>query len=89
MAAPCLVPFVVLYDRQPLSVNWHALTNVLVAAPLGDGADTILTGLVAVLASGRTSEELGLVVVARRGTLPEELTELPHVLIDYRRADGL
>jgi LysM domain len=80
--APCLVPFVVLYDRQPFSVNWHSLTNILVAAPLGDGADTILTGLVAALASGRAPDELGLVIMARPGALPQELGKLPHLLID-------
>src|ERR687885_2598996 len=56
--APCLVPLMALYDRESLSMNWHSLTNVLVAAPLGDGAETIVAALVAALASGRAPDDL-------------------------------
>jgi hypothetical protein len=80
--APCLVPLMALYDRQSLSMNWRSLTSVLVAAPLGDGAETILAAVVAALASGRAPDELGFVIIAAPRTLPDELAELPHVLID-------
>jgi two-component SAPR family response regulator len=53
-----------------------------VAAPLGDGAETILAALVAALASGRALDEQGFVIIAAPRTLPDELAELPHVLID-------
>ena len=33
--APCLVPALVLRDRQHLAINWRTLGNVLVAAPTG------------------------------------------------------
>src|SRR5207244_9339568 len=80
--APCLVPAMVLYDRQRLAINWHTLTNVLVAAPTGQSADIPLTALVAALASVRTPEDFGLVVVARPHTLPDEIGVFPHGVLD-------
>jgi nucleoid-associated protein YgaU len=80
--SPFLVPLIVLYDRQELSVNWHSLTNLLVAAPLGDGAEPIVSGLIAALASARSPEELGLIIIASPHSVPNELPEFPHVLID-------
>jgi hypothetical protein len=80
--APCLVPAMVLYDRQHLAVNWHTLGNVLVAAPTGQGADIPLTALVAALASVRAPEDLGLMVIARPRTLPQEIGVFPHGLLD-------
>ncbi len=80
--APCLVQMLVLYDRQPFAVNWHALSNVLVAMPTGQGVETPLTGLVTSLASVRRPEDLGVVLLARPHTLPGELGRLPHLLMD-------
>jgi hypothetical protein len=81
-AAPCLVPGLVLHDRQQLAINWHSLRNILVATPTGQGADVPLTALVAALASVRAPEDLGLVVVARPHTLPDEIGLFPHGLND-------
>jgi len=36
--APCLVPTIVLRDRQRVALNWYGMRNVLVAAPAGQGA---------------------------------------------------
>jgi hypothetical protein len=80
--APCLVPAFVLYDRQHLAVNWHTLSNVLVAAPTGQSADVPLTALVAALASVRAPEDLGLVVIARPHAMPDEISVLPYGLLD-------
>jgi len=79
---PCLVPAFLLYGGQQLAINWHTLSNVLVVAPTGQGADIPLTALVAALASVRAPEDLGLVVIARPHALPEEIGMFPHVLLD-------
>jgi len=80
--APCLVPMIVLRDRQHVSVNWHAIRNVLVAAPAGQGAETVVTALVTSLVSVRVPEDLGLVVIARPHTLPNEIGVFPHGLFE-------
>ncbi|HEX9373376.1 MAG TPA: LysM peptidoglycan-binding domain-containing protein, partial [Roseiflexaceae bacterium] len=80
--APHLVPALVLRDRQHLAINWHTVNNVLVAAPTGLGADVPLTALVAALASVWAPEDLGLVVIARPHTLPDEVCVFPHGLMD-------
>jgi len=80
--APCLVPMIVLRDRQHVAVNWHAIRNVLVAAPAGQGAETVVTALVTSLVSVRVPEDLGLVVIARPHTLPNEIGVFPHGLFD-------
>ena len=80
--APCLVPALVLRDRQHLAINWRTLGNVLVAAPTGQSADVPLAALTAALASVRAPEDLGLVVIARPHTLPAEIGVFPHGLLD-------
>ncbi len=80
--APYLVSLLALYDREEFHANWHALTNLLIAAPTGQGADVPLSALVASLASVRRPEDLGLVLLARPHTLPVELGRLPHGLFD-------
>jgi nucleoid-associated protein YgaU len=79
-AEPLLVPMGLLYDRQSLYANWHALSNVLVAAPLGQAAETALVGLVSSLVARRSPSELALVTLAPQRTLPRELLALPHQL---------
>jgi nucleoid-associated protein YgaU/DNA-binding SARP family transcriptional activator len=89
---PCLVPLMGLYDRQTLSVNWHSVTNVLIAAPLGDGADIVLSALQVALASARAPDNLGFVMVAAPRSLPDELAQLPHMLmdpVDPEESDGV
>ncbi|MDQ6670906.1 MAG: hypothetical protein M3069_09185 [Chloroflexota bacterium] len=80
--APCLVPALVLGDRQHLAINWRTLSNVLVAAPTGHSADVPLAALTAALASVRAPEDLGLVVIARPHMLPDEIGVFPHGLLD-------
>jgi hypothetical protein len=77
-----LVPALVLYDRQQLAINWRTLRNVLIAAPTGQGADVPLVALIASLCSKREPKDLGLVIVARPHTLPDEVGVLPHGLLD-------
>jgi len=54
---PCLVPALVLHDRQHLAINWRAISNLLVAAPTGQGADVPLVAFTAALASLQPPEE--------------------------------
>jgi DNA segregation ATPase FtsK/SpoIIIE-like protein len=79
-SSPLLVPLALLYDRQALFANWHRLSHVLVAGPLGQTAETVLVGLVASLVARRRPSDLALVTVARPNSLPGELTSLPHQL---------
>jgi hypothetical protein len=80
--APCLVPALDFYDRQRMALNWHTLSGVLIASPTGQGADVPLVSLVAALASLRAPQDLGLVVVARPHTLPDEIGLFAHGLLD-------
>jgi len=66
---PLLVPLGLLYDRQTLYANWPALNHVLVAAPMGQAAETMLVGLIASLAARRPPAELALVTLAYPRTL--------------------
>ena len=68
-----------LADRQVFAANWDALSHVLVAAPVGQGADSVLGALLASLVAQRSPAELGLVVVGSPRALPEDLLGLPHV----------
>ena len=79
---PCLVPAMLLYDREQFAINWHTVGNVLVASPTGQGADAPVAALVAALASVRAPADLGLVIVARPHTLPDEISAFPHGLLD-------
>src|SRR5258707_8203730 len=55
-ATPFLVRLIVGYDRQPIDVNWHTLSNVFLASPTGQGSETPLVALLASLASVRSEE---------------------------------
>jgi hypothetical protein len=79
---PCLVPVLVLYDRQHFAINWHEVGNVLIASPTGQGAEAPLAALGAALASVRAPADLGMVIVARPHTLSDEVGLFPHTLID-------
>ncbi len=69
-----------LADRQVLAANWDALSHLLVAAPLGQGADAVLGALLASLVAQRSPAQLGLTVLASPRALPEDLLGLPHLL---------
>jgi hypothetical protein len=60
---PSLLGLGLLADRQVFAANWDALSHVLVAAPLGQGADSVLGALLASLVAQRSPAQLGLVVV--------------------------
>ena len=74
---PCLVPLLLLYDRQEFEANWYALSNVLLAAPAGGNVDVPLSALVASLVSAWRPEDLGLVLLAQPHTLPGGVGTLP------------
>lgn len=69
-----------LADRQLFAANWDALSHVLVAAPLSQSAEAILSGLLTSLVARRSPSQLGFVVLGGPRCLPEELLGLPHRL---------
>jgi len=79
-APAMLLPLGLLADRQVFAANWDALGHILIAAPLGQGAEAVLSALVASLVARRSPAQLGLVVFDSARGLPDELLGLPHVL---------
>lgn len=75
---PTMFPIVELPGDVPLFANWDALGHLLIAGGPGEGADIVLTGLVATLASRRHPDTLRLWAIARPQALPPELARLPH-----------
>ncbi|MBV9596610.1 MAG: hypothetical protein JOZ87_07075, partial [Chloroflexi bacterium] len=69
-----------LADRQVFAASWEALSHMLVAAPSGRGAEVVLEALLASLIARRPPAELGLVVIGRPHSLPDELLGIPHLL---------
>jgi hypothetical protein len=69
-----------LADRQIFAANWDALGHLLVAAPSGHGADAVLEAMLASLVARRSPADLGLIVVGRPHSLPDELLGVSHVL---------
>ena len=69
-----------LADRQVFAGNWDAISHVLVAAPSGHGADAVLEALLASLVARRSPAGLGLIVIGRPHSLPDELLGVSHVL---------
>jgi hypothetical protein len=79
---PCLIDLLALYSRQELKVNWWTVGNVLIGAPTGQSVEIPLSALVASLASTRRPEDLGLILIARPHSMPEEIGRFPHILLD-------
>lgn len=75
---PTMLPLVELPDRRQLYGNWDALGHLLVAGLPGEGADIVLTGLVALIASRRHPDTLRLWTIAGPQVLPDELFLFPH-----------
>jgi len=73
-----LVPLGVLSDGQTGYGNWDEFGHVLLVGLPGGGADVVLTSLIASLAAQCRPEELRLVTIANRCTLPAQLWKLPH-----------
>jgi DNA-binding SARP family transcriptional activator len=69
-----------LADRQVFAASWDALGHLLVAAPLSQSAEAVLSGLIASLVARRTPSELGFVVLGGPRCLPKELLGVPHRL---------
>jgi hypothetical protein len=69
-----------LADGQVFAANWDAIGHGLVAAPLGQGAEAVLAGLLAGLVGKRSPSELGLLVIGSPRSLPNELLDLPHLI---------
>ncbi len=79
-AVPWLTELGVLYSRQILFVDWRALHHALVAGLQGQGADTILTSLLATLTSRQRPGDLRLWMIAPPRLLPAPLARLPHLV---------
>jgi hypothetical protein len=75
---PLLVPLGLLYDRQTMYANWHTLGHVLIAAPLGQAAETVLVGLAASLIARCPPSDLAVVTFAAAQMFPPELVAAPH-----------
>jgi len=73
-----LVPLGVLSDDQTAYGNWDEFGHVLLVGQPGGGTDVILTSLMASLAAQCRPEELRLLTIANRCTLPAQLWKLPH-----------
>lgn len=86
---PTMMPFVELSNQRQLFANWDALGHVLVAGLPGEGADIVLTGLVAMIASRRHPDTLRLWTVSGPQLFPAELFLLPHWADEegYQRID--
>lgn len=84
---PHLVPLGVLPDDQAVYGNWDELGHILLVGLPSGGTHLILTSLVASLAARCRPEELRLVTVADRHTLPAQLSRLPHHGGDFINPD--
>ncbi len=78
-SSPCLVPLGVLFDRQVFFAAWRSLGHVLVASLPAQGAETILTSLIATLTSRRSPEQMQMWLIASDRAIPAPLYELPHL----------
>jgi hypothetical protein len=79
-AVPWLTELGVLYSRQILFVDWRALHHALVAGLQGQGAETILTSLLATLTARQRPSDLRLWMIAPPRLLPAPLARLPHLV---------
>ena len=75
---PTLLPIGVLPGRETLYANWRGLGHVLVAGLPGGGVETVLTSVVGALTARCRPEEVRLVTIASRRTLPSAIFGLPH-----------
>lgn len=79
----CLLPTGLMPDGQMLYANWSQLGHVFIAGLPGGGADVILIGLTATLASRRRPDTLQLWTIADQRTLPTQLAQLPHQISSF------
>jgi len=78
--APWLVPVGALPGGEVVYVDWRELDHVLVAGRPGEGAETVLTSLVAAWPRAAARRSCGCGRFAHRRALPPELERLPHQL---------
>lgn len=76
--APQLVPFAAQPNGATVFANWDALGHILIVGDDGEGVETVLTSLIAELASRRSPDDLRLWAVAHPRVLPHDLLRLPH-----------
>lgn len=76
--APILLPIGVLPGRETLYANWPELEHTLVAGLPGGGAEIVLTSLIGALTARCRPDEMRLVTIANRRTLPSAILGLPH-----------
>jgi len=76
--APLMIALAALPNGATLFANYDVLGHLLIAGAPGDGADVVLTALVAELAARHAPDELRLHALAARRALPGDLLALPH-----------
>ncbi|MCC6177465.1 MAG: LysM peptidoglycan-binding domain-containing protein [Chloroflexi bacterium] len=76
--APILLPIGVLPGRETLYANWREFGHVLVAGLPGGGAEIVLTSLIGALTARCRPEDVRLVTIASRRSLPSAVLGLPH-----------
>jgi len=76
--APLMIALAALPNGATLFANYDILGHLLIAGAPGDGADVVLTALVAELAARHAPDELRLHALAARRALPGDLLALPH-----------
>lgn len=76
--APILLPIGVLPGRETLYANWPELEHTLVSGLPGGGAEIVLTSLIGALTARCRPDEMRLVTIANRRTLPSAIFGLPH-----------
>lgn len=75
---PLLVPVGLLDRGETLYLSWDELGHVLIAAQPGEGANVVLTTVLAGLVARRRPDELRLMTIARQRGLPPQVAHLPH-----------
>lgn len=83
--APVLIPVGVLYDRRIVAAAWGTFGHALVSSSPGQGAETILTSLIAAITARHAPVDLRLWCIGRSHALTAPIFTLPHV---ERRVDA-
>lgn len=76
---PTLIPVGVLYDRRVVAAAWERLGHVLVTSSPGQGADTILTSVLAALGARCAPSRVRFWCVGSERALASPIFQLPHV----------
>ncbi|GAC1318004.1 MAG: hypothetical protein NVSMB2_12420 [Chloroflexota bacterium] len=76
---PVLVPVGVLYDRRVVAAAWPTFGHALVTSLPGQGADTILTSVIAAVAARHAPTDLRLWCIGKSRAHTAPIFTLPHV----------